>query len=181
MVIGAAQYFASHFTMVLLEQLFAQRPTGFSALTDQLCKLFCAQHDGSQPRRHMLAQDDVLRLARRQVMCPYPFPGYQIKNADGLAPAAFDYLDFSAYIAEGNGIPRIVETNHILLLHLKDFGDGRQFVWNRRQRTQRDFFLWDEGTKNGPDRSALLGHNFVYQETKPHGFYSSYFHQRISS
>lgn len=21
---------------------------------------------------------------------------------------------------------------------------------------------WDEGTKNGPDRSALLGHNFVY-------------------
>ena len=42
-------------------------------------------------------------------------------------------------------------------------------------------FKWDEGTKNGPDRSALLGHNFVYQETKPHGFYSSYFHQRISS
>ena len=42
-------------------------------------------------------------------------------------------------------------------------------------------FNWDEGTKNGPDRSALLGHNFVYQETKPHGFYSSYFHQRISS
>lgn len=41
--------------------------------------------------------------------------------------------------------------------------------------------FWDEGTKNGPDRSALLGHNFVYQETKPHGFYSSYFHQRISS
>ena len=41
--------------------------------------------------------------------------------------------------------------------------------------------VWDEGTKNGPDRSALLGHNFVYQETKPHGFYSSYFHQRISS
>ena len=40
---------------------------------------------------------------------------------------------------------------------------------------------WDEGTKNGPDKSALLGHNFVYQETKPHGFYSSYFHQRISS
>ncbi len=40
---------------------------------------------------------------------------------------------------------------------------------------------WDEGTKNGPDRSALLGHNSVYQETKPHGFYSSYFHQRISS
>ena len=40
---------------------------------------------------------------------------------------------------------------------------------------------WDEGTKNGPDRSAQLGHNFVYQETKPHGFYSSYFHQRISS
>ena len=40
---------------------------------------------------------------------------------------------------------------------------------------------WDEGTKNGSDRSALLGHNFVYQETKPHGFYSSYFHQRISS
>lgn len=40
---------------------------------------------------------------------------------------------------------------------------------------------WDEGTENGPDRSALLGHNFVYQETKPHGFYSSYFHQRISS
>lgn len=40
---------------------------------------------------------------------------------------------------------------------------------------------WDEGTKNGPDRSALLGHNFVYQETKPYGFYSSYFHQRISS
>ena len=30
--------------------------------------------------------------------------------------------------------------------------------------------LWDEGTKNGPDRSAVLGHNFVYQETKPHGF-----------
>lgn len=41
--------------------------------------------------------------------------------------------------------------------------------------------FWDEGTKNGPDRSALLGHNYVYQETKPHGFYSSYFHQRISS
>ena len=41
--------------------------------------------------------------------------------------------------------------------------------------------FWDEGTKNGPDRSALLGHNFVYQETKPYGFYSSYFHQRISS
>ena len=40
---------------------------------------------------------------------------------------------------------------------------------------------WDEGTKNGPDRLALLGHIFVYQETKPHGFYSSYFHQRISS
>lgn len=40
---------------------------------------------------------------------------------------------------------------------------------------------WDEGTENGPDRSALLGHNFVYQETKSHGFYSSYFHQRISS
>ena len=40
---------------------------------------------------------------------------------------------------------------------------------------------WDEGTKNGPDRSAQLGHNFVYQETKSHGFYSSYFHQRISS
>lgn len=46
-----------------------------------------------------------------------------------------------------------------------------------------DYLLsaWDEGTKNGPDRSALLGHNFVYQETKSHGFYSSYFHQRISS
>ena len=44
-----------------------------------------------------------------------------------------------------------------------------------------EFEDWDEGTKNGPDRSALLGHNFVYQETKPHGFYSSYFHQRISS
>lgn len=29
---------------------------------------------------------------------------------------------------------------------------------------------WDEGTKNGPDRSALLGHNFVYQETKPMAF-----------
>ena len=41
--------------------------------------------------------------------------------------------------------------------------------------------VWDEGTKNGPDRSAQLGHNFVYQETKSHGFYSSYFHQRISS
>lgn len=41
--------------------------------------------------------------------------------------------------------------------------------------------FWDEGTKNGPDRSALLGHNLVYQETKPYGFYSSYFHQRISS
>ena len=41
--------------------------------------------------------------------------------------------------------------------------------------------VMNERTKNGPDRSALLGHNFVYQETKPHGFYSSYFHQRISS
>ena len=29
----------------------------------------------------------------------------------------------------------------------------------------RDEQPWDEGTKNGPDRSALLGHNFVYQET----------------
>ena len=47
--------------------------------------------------------------------------------------------------------------------------------------TQGVFEVWDEGTKNGPDRSALLGHSFVYQETKPHGFYSSYFHQRISS
>ena len=46
---------------------------------------------------------------------------------------------------------------------------------------KRKNVVWDEGTKNGPDRSALLGHNFVYQETKPHGFYSSYFHQRISS
>lgn len=49
-----------------------------------------------------------------------------------------------------------------------------------RRRLNKDY-QWDEGTKNGPDRSALLGHNFVYQETKPHGFYSSYFHQRISS
>lgn len=49
------------------------------------------------------------------------------------------------------------------------------------QRPSRLDAFWDEGTKNGPDRSALLGHNFVYQETKPHGFYSSYFHQRISS
>ena len=47
--------------------------------------------------------------------------------------------------------------------------------------SQREYEKWDEGTKNGPDKSALLGHNFVYQETKPHGFYSSYFHQRISS
>ena len=49
------------------------------------------------------------------------------------------------------------------------------------QRPFASMKLWDEGTKNGPDRSALLGHNFVYQETKSHGFYSSYFHQRISS
>ena len=47
--------------------------------------------------------------------------------------------------------------------------------------TKLQKLMWDEGTKNGPDRSALLGHNFVYQETKLHGFYSSYFHQRISS
>lgn len=49
------------------------------------------------------------------------------------------------------------------------------------QRPSRLDAFWDEGTKNGPDRSALLGHNFVYQETKSHGLYSSYFHQRISS
>ena len=49
------------------------------------------------------------------------------------------------------------------------------------QRPSRLDAFWDEGTKNGPDRSTLLGHNFVYQETKSHGFYSSYFHQRISS
>ena len=49
------------------------------------------------------------------------------------------------------------------------------------QRPSRLDAFWDEGTKNGPDRSALLGHNFVYQETKSHGFYSSYFHQRIPS
>ena len=49
------------------------------------------------------------------------------------------------------------------------------------QKSRAEVLLWDEGTKNGPDRSALLGHNFVYQETKPHGFYSSYLHQRISS
>ena len=51
----------------------------------------------------------------------------------------------------------------------------------KKKRLRVVLHLWDEGTKNGPDRSALLGHNFVYQETKPHGFYSSYFHQRISS
>ena len=55
--------------------------------------------------------------------------------------------------------------------------------WRRRYKHGHEdwVFSWDVGTKNGPDRSALLGHNFVYQETKPHGFYSSYFHQRISS
>lgn len=51
----------------------------------------------------------------------------------------------------------------------------------KKRWPENDKDRWDEGTKNGPDRSALLGHNFVYQETKPHGFYSSYFHQRISS
>ena len=53
--------------------------------------------------------------------------------------------------------------------------------WIANYRDTEAIKKWDEGTKNGPDRSALLGHNFVYQETKPHGFYSSYFHQRISS
>ena len=53
--------------------------------------------------------------------------------------------------------------------------------WLSRKIEEGADLDWDEGTKNGPDRSALLGHNFVYQETKPHGFYSSYFHQRISS
>ncbi len=64
----------------------------------------------------------------------------------------------------GNTAENTVETNLVLvgIVRIKTTG-------------------WDEGTKNGPDRSALLGHNFVYQETKPHGFYSSYFHQRISS
>ena len=52
---------------------------------------------------------------------------------------------------------------------------------NERRVVRSLIKRWEEGTKNGPDRSALLGHNFVYQETKPHGFYSSYFHQRISS
>lgn len=57
-----------------------------------------------------------------------------------------------------------------------NFPNGISFTRFRVMKKQ-----WNEGTKNGPDRSALLGHNFVYQETKPHGFYSSYFHQRISS
>ena len=73
---------------------------------------------------------------------------------------------------------------------------NKGIAWNEEQRNADSNFKisykalsaqlpiwkeWDEGTKNGPDRSALLGHNFVYQETKPYGFYSSYFHQRISS
>ena len=34
-----------------------------------------------------------------------------------------------------------------------------------QKKTEELLNDWDEGTKNGPDRSALLGHNFVYQET----------------
>lgn len=62
-----------------------------------------------------------------------------------------------------------------LPLQVKILGNGNS------SQNAKEYEHWDEGTKNGPDKSALLGHNFVYQETKPHGFYSSYFHQRISS
>ena len=63
----------------------------------------------------------------------------------------------------------------------RHLGTQKNFLRTLNESSAELLRNWDEGTKNGPDRSALLGHNFVYQETKPHGFYSSYFHQRISS
>ena len=81
----------------------------------------------------------------------------------------------SKAIAKSTGISR-----NTVRKYLSDFQTLTP-ISSEVQRPSRLDAFWDEGTKNGPDRSALLGHNFVYQETKSHGFYSSYFHQRISS
>ena len=92
----------------------------------------------------MLAQNDVLRFAFAQVVYPYLFPSPEIKNADCLRLTAFDDLDLSAQVTEGNGVSAVFEAYDIAFLHFEDLADRRQFVRNRRQRTKRDFFFLHE-------------------------------------
>ena len=103
MTVDAAQHFSGDFTVVLLEQKGAKLPGRFTALSDQLDEFLLGLHDRTDRLRHVLAQNDVLRFAFAQVMYPYPFPGPEIKNADCLRLAAFDDLDLSAQVTEGNG------------------------------------------------------------------------------
>lgn len=77
-------------------------------------------------------------------MYPCPFPGPEIKNADCLRLAAFDNLDLSVQVTEGNGVSAVFEAYDIAFLHFEDLADRRQFVRNRRQRTKRDFFFLHE-------------------------------------
>lgn len=92
----------------------------------------------------MLAQNDVLRFSFAQVVYPYPFPSPEINNADCVRLAAFDDLDLSAQVTEGNGVSAVFEAYGIAFLHFEDLADRRQFVRNRRQRTKRDFFFLHE-------------------------------------
>lgn len=52
-------------------------------------------------------------------MYPYPFPGPEIKNADCLRLAAFDDLDLSAQVTEGNGVSAVFEAYDIAFCTLR--------------------------------------------------------------
>lgn len=101
--VDAAQHFSGDLAVVLFEQKRAKLPGRFTTLSDQLDEFLLGLHDRTNRLRHVLTQNDVLRFAFAQVMYPYPFPGPEIKNADFLRLAAFDDLDLSAQVTEGNG------------------------------------------------------------------------------
>lgn len=146
--VDAAQHFSGDLAVVWFEQKGAKLPGQFTTLSDQLDEFLLGLHDRTNRLRHVLTQNDVLRFAFAQVMYPYPFPGPEIKNADCLRLAAFDDLDLSAQVTEGNGVPAVFETYNIALLHFEDLAYGRQFVRNCRQRAKRDlFFLHEIGSR----------------------------------
>lgn len=148
MTVDAAQHFSGDLTVVLFEQKGAKLPGRFTTLSDQLDEFLLGLHNRTNRLRHVLTQNDVLRFAFAQVMYPYPFPGPEIKNADCLRLAAFDDLDLSAQVTEGNGVSAVFETYNIALLHFEDLAYGRQFVRNCRQRAKRDlFFLHEIGSR----------------------------------
>lgn len=123
------------------------------------------------------------KLARRNVTLKLLYDAYKSQ----VIRRAYTYTSFCRRYSEwrqanGLGVPNgNVQVIPGERMEINFAGDNLKWIDPNCDVQGARLFIWDEGTKNGPDRSALLGHNFVYQKTKPHGFYSSYFHQRISS